>query len=34
MLRDYKMDNIKFFLIVCVVIGHMLEAFYGGGYIK
>ena len=34
MLRDYKMDNIKFFLIVCVVIGHMLEAFYGGRVYK
>lgn len=33
MLRDYKMDNLKCFLIICVVIGHMLELVYAGaGY--
>ncbi len=32
-MRDYKMDNIKCFLIFCVVVGHMLELVYaGGGY--
>ncbi len=29
-MRDYKMDNIKCFLIFCVVVGHMLELVYAG----
>lgn len=32
-MRDYKMDNMKCFLIFCVVLGHIFELFYmGGGY--
>lgn len=32
-MRNYRMDNIKCFLIFCVVLGHMLELTYaGGGY--
>ena len=27
--RDYKMDNIRFFLIFCVLLGHFLELFVG-----
>lgn len=30
-MRDYKIDNLKFFLIFCVVFGHMFEVFGKGG---
>ena len=30
-MRDMKMDNIKGFLIFCVVLGHMLELVDMGG---
>lgn len=32
-MRNYRIDNIKFFLIFCVVLGHSMELFNaGGGY--
>lgn len=33
-MREYKLDNLKFFLIFCVVFGHKLELFHAGGLYK
>lgn len=33
-MRNYRIDNIKFFLIFCVVLGHSMELFNAGGGIE
>lgn len=33
-MRNYRMDNIKSFLILCVVLGHMLELSGTGGWYR